>query len=120
MGFPPSARCRTTAVSAEIRSAAAAAASPATATTATAGSTGPAARPVRRTTAAGLRSCASPHFDGCGACAALAHHHAGVQEQQQFGGRAAGGVGREHPVELDVLSPNHVNDTCVARHCVVR
>src|ERR1700674_2805416 len=103
MGFPPWARCRTTAVSAEIRSAVVAAALPATATTATAGSTGPAARPVRRKTAAGRRACASPHFDGCGACAALAHHHAGVQEQQQFGGRAAGGVGREQPVELSSL-----------------
>ena len=47
-GFLPSARCRTTAASAETRCAAAAAASPAAATTAPAGSTGPAAAAVRR------------------------------------------------------------------------
>ena len=34
--------------------------------------------------------------------AGLVHGHAGVQEQQQFGRGAAGGVGREQPVEPSV------------------
>src|SRR6201995_4333099 len=96
---PLSGRCRTTAASAEIRCAAAAAASPGAATTAPASSTVPAAAAVRRTKAAGLRSCAAPRFD-VQPHAALAHHHAAVQEQQQLGGRAAGGGGGEQPVEL--------------------
>src|ERR1700732_2050218 len=100
MAFLPSARCRTTAASAGTRCAAAAAASPAAATTARAGSTSPAAEIVRRKKEEAQQSCASPRFDGRGAHASLGHHHARMQEQQQFGGRTAGGVGREQPVEL--------------------
>src|SRR5258706_7107353 len=99
-GFLLSARYRTTAASAATRRAAAAAASPAAATTGLAGSTAPAAEMVPRKKEEGRRSCASPRFDSRGARASFAHHHARVQEQQQFGGRAAGGVGREQPVEL--------------------
>src|ERR1700688_5275223 len=107
-GFPLSAKCRTATGSAGIRRAAAAAASPATATTAPAGSTGPAAKTVRRTTAAVRRSCASPRFDGRGARASLGYHHARMQEQQQFGGREAGGIGGEKPVELVGVGANFV------------
>src|SRR5690242_1772514 len=99
MGFPPLARYQTTAVSAGIQYGAAAAASPATATTARAGSIGPAARSVRRMKEGARRSCASPRFDGRGARACLARHHAGVQEQEQFGGGTTGGVGGEQPVQ---------------------
>src|SRR5271169_4630561 len=106
MGSLPWAQCRTIAASAETRCAAAAAASPVTATTAGAGPAGPAAGPVRRTRAAGLRSCAAPRFYRCGANAALAHHHARMQEKEQFGRRTAGGVGREQPVELAGLLAN--------------
>src|SRR3981081_4326740 len=113
--FLPSARCRTTAASAGTRCAAAAAASPAAATTAGAGSTGPAAEMVRQKKKGTPRSCASPRFDGRGAHASFGHHHARMQEQQQFGGRTAGGVGREQPVELVGLAADLVTGTCPAR-----
>src|ERR1700753_1069770 len=93
----PLARSRTTAASAETRCAAAAAASPATATTAPAGSRDRAAASVRQKQAAGLRSCAKPRFDRGGARASLAHHHAGMQKQQQFSRGTAGGMGRKQP-----------------------
>src|SRR6516164_9815001 len=105
-GSLPSARCRTTAASAETRCAAAAAASPATATTEMANSAGPGAGPVRQRRAEGLRSCASPRFDRLHV--ALARHHAGMQEQQQFGGRSGGSMGREQPIQLAGLIANLV------------
>src|SRR6202012_2328768 len=96
----PLEQCRTPAASAETQCAAAVAVSPATATTARAGSKGPTAASVRQRTAAGLRSCAAPRFNGDAAGAAFADHHARMQKQQQFGRGTAGGMGRKQPVEL--------------------
>src|ERR1700744_4453766 len=99
-GSLPWARCRTTGASAETRCAAAAAASPATATTESAGCAGPGAAAVRRRRGASLRSCAAPRLDVGATRGRFAHHHAAVQEQQQLGRRAVGGVGREQQREL--------------------
>ena len=45
-------------------------------------------------------------------------HHARVQEQQQFGGGTAGGVGREQPVELVGLGADLVTMQRHARNVV--
>src|SRR5271163_2640589 len=103
----PSARYRTIIVSAEIRRAAVVAASPATATIVSADSRDPGATAVRQMKVRGRGSCAAPHLD-VASRAALAHHHATVQEQQQFGGGTVGGMGCEQPAELVSLVTNLV------------
>src|SRR6516225_11546286 len=103
----PWARCRTRGASAETRCAAASAASLSIATTRQAGSTAPAAGPARQRKAADRTLCAPPHFH-VRASVSLAHHHAAMEEQQQLGGRAAGRVGCEQPIEPVRLVPDLV------------